>query len=76
MSKAVRRTKKLNSENENFFIYDDGEAAMIGPIPYESQYDYSKNSASHLTDTLYYTDNNFFQRRSYEQKDIKHPYKI
>ena len=76
MSKAVRRSRKLNSDNENFFIYDEGEVANIGPVPYESVYDYSKNGASHLVDTLYYDDGNFFQRRSFETSEIKHPYKI
>lgn len=76
MSKSVRRSKKLNSESENFFIYDDGEVAVIGPVPYDGAYDFSKNSANHLVDTLYFSDNNFFPRRSFESNDIKHPYKI
>ena len=76
MSKAVRRSRKLNSKNENFFIYDEGEVANIGPVPYESEYDCSKNGAYHLIETLYYADGNFFQRRSFETIEIKHPYKI
>lgn len=76
MSKSVRRSKKLNSESENFFIYDDGEVAVIGPVPYESFYDFSKNGAVHLVDGLCFSDNNFFPRRSFESNDIKHPYKI
>lgn len=76
MSKLVRRSKKLNSDNENFFIYDDGEVPTIGPVPYEGVYDFGKNSASHLVDVLYYSDNNFFPRKCFEQCDIKHPYKI
>lgn len=76
MSKAVRRSKKLNSDNENLFIYEDGEVAVIGQVPYDNTYEFSKNSASHLTDTLYFHDNNFFSRCSFESNDIKHTYKI
>ena len=76
MSKSVRRSKKLNSDNENLFIYDEGEVAVVGQVPYESFYEFSKNSASHLIDCLYFSDNNAFPRKSFEQNDIKHPYKI
>lgn len=76
MSKVARRARKLNSESENFFIYEEGEVATIGPVPYESAYDVSKNSASHLIDTLYFSDINFFSRRCFETSEIKHPYKI
>lgn len=76
MSKVARRARKLNSENENLFIYEDGEVATIGPVPYESVYDFSKNGAYHLIDTLYFSDNNFFPRRCFETSEMKHPYKI
>jgi len=76
MSKAARRSKKLNSDNDNLFIYDDGVVATIGPIPYEAFYDFSKNGASHLTDTLYLCDNNTFQYHSYEGQNIRKTYRI
>lgn len=76
MSKLIRRAKKLNSDTENHFIYEDGEVAKIGPVPYDGDYDFSKNGASYITEGLYFSDNNFFPRRSFEGNDIKHPYKI
>lgn len=76
MSKAIRRNKKLNSENDNLFIYDEDTVATIGPVPYDSCYDYGKNGASHITENLYFSDNNFFARKSYEANFIRHTYRI
>lgn len=76
MSKLVKRSRKLNSSNENHFIYEEGEVAIFGPVPYERIYEFSKNCASHLIDTLYYSDNNFFSTHTFEPNEIKHPYKI
>ena len=76
MGKAIRRSKKLNSDNDNLFIYDDGVVASIGPVPYDSFYDFSKNSASHLTETLFLPDNNVFPTHSYEGQSIKKTYRI
>lgn len=76
MSKLIRRAKKLNSDTENHFIYEDGEVAKIGPVPYDGDYDFSKNGASHLTDTIYLCDNNTFQYHSYEGQNIRKTYRI
>ena len=76
MSKAIRRSKKLNSDNDNLYIYDDDTVATFGPVPYDSCYDYSKNSASHIIDTLYLDDNNTFFKNLNEGINIVKPYKI
>lgn len=76
MSKAIRRSKKLNSDNDNLYVYDDDTVAAFGPIPYESLYDYGKNSASHIIDTLYLEDNNTFFKNSKEGINIVKTYKI
>lgn len=76
MSKAIRRSKKLNSDNDNLYIYDDDTVATFGPVPYDSYYDYSKNGASHIIDTLYLEDNNTFFKNSNEGINIVKTYKI
>ena len=76
MSKAIRRSKKLNSDNDNLYIYDEDTVATFGPVPYDSFYDYGKNSASHIIDTLYLEDNNTFFKNSNEGIHIVKTYKI
>lgn len=76
MSKLIRRSKKMNSDNDNLFIYDDNAPACVGPVPYESYYDYGKNGASHLIDTLYLEDNNSFIRNTEEGINIVKTYRI
>ena len=76
MSKAIRRSKKLNSDNDSLYIYDNDTVATVGPVPYESYYDYSKNGASHIINTLYLEDNNIFIKNSSEGINIVNAYKI
>lgn len=76
MSKAIRRSKKLNSDNDNLYVYDEDTAATFGPVPYDSCYDYGKNSSSHIIDTLYLEDNNTFFKNSKEGINIVKTYKI
>ncbi len=66
MSKAIRRSKKLNSDNDNLYIYDEDTVATFGPVPYDSFYDCGKNGVSHIIDTLYLEDNNTFFKNSNE----------
>lgn len=76
MSKAIRRSKKLNSDNDNLYVYDEGSVAIFGPVPYEPWYDYGKNGASHLTESLFLEDNNTFIYGPSELDNIKFVYKI
>jgi len=76
MSKAIRRSKKLNSDNDSLFIYDEDTVATFGTVPYDSYYDYSKNGASHIINTLYLEDNNIFIKNSSEGINIVKTYKI
>lgn len=76
MSKAIRRSKKMNSDNENLFVYDDDSVAIVGPVPHDSYCDYRKNSAIHLTDTLFLEDNNTFIQNSFEGRSMTKTYKI
>lgn len=76
MSKLVRRSKKMNSDNDNLFIYDDNTVACVGPVPYDAFYDYGKNGASHLIDTLYFEDTNGFVKNTGEGINIVKTYRI
>lgn len=66
----------MNSDNENLFIYDENGVATFGSVPYDKDFEYSKNTASHLLEPLYLNDNNIFNPHSFESENIKKTYKI
>lgn len=60
-SRASRRRKKINSDNDSLISYSYDEVAVTGPLPYEDFYDYSPNGIHYIINGLDFVDNNDFE---------------
>ena len=59
-SRASRKRKKINSDNDSLKLYDYNSVAVTGPVPYDEFYDYTPNGIHYISSNLDFFDNNYF----------------
>lgn len=59
MTSLIKRHKKMNSDNDSLFYYEDGKTASTGPVPYENEFDYGKNGVTYILNAPSLFDDNY-----------------
>ena len=58
MSKRLRNSKKINSSCDSLFSFSSDTAPITDCIPYDADYDVSKNGINHILNSLFLVDVN------------------